>query len=1406
MADYRIEGTLGLNTTEFDKALASVESRLQSFIGSFNRLNTARVSSSVDKLNSSFKQTDLATKELSSDTKKLETNNKQLKSSIESLDNSSKKNITTTRQMGLSISNNNKGVISYQKNIQGLTSAMNMLKSATSLFVSMYAYRFADSLMSSASATIKAKSEMEAYFRVLNMGSEEQARFNNMLDKTLSKFPKMNKYQLGETIASLGTEFNLNVDQMQKISDVAPMIVNEYLRAGRSTEEAILAIKDISQGEFLRLSRETGVGKEDIEKAGWNGDNTDLVSLYGALEKVAKARHWDKIAQKATSLTDVMTITENRFGEFATNLTTHITPFITSAFNKIISAVDWLNATWNNLGDNGQFIAQLLIWGGLITGLSLKYKDLIVSLNQYVHSKAAFILGVNEEIAATQGLSAAIAHEAFEQNVAVISEKARTDALYAQIGMKEESTIAETALMMKTQLGTNVENTKRLAIEAEILAEEKGISIAKARELVLEREAVKEMSASKAIASKILGLKAEDVATLGLRRSLALKIAGLDKERLGELVSKQAISLKNKELGKEKVGELSADKGIKAKILGLRGEKLEEYATRDAIIEKGVAEKTEEKNTVGIINKIKAKILGLNAEIVAEDGVTSALFAKMVQAEMAAGATEADAIATVQATGATKLFTAALLTNPVFLGITAGIVAVTAALSVLYFTTKDQTDALHKFNDTLENGQTRVDELKDRMDTYESTIKRLNKRHDEYVAKGKDTTEIDKQINETKQLLKSTTNEQADAEERLARAKEIQAKYDGLVDGSTDRHSKRVEHLAKKYGLLSDTQQKYIDQGYTYEEAKVLEIKEKNAQELEKTLADRDKSYQKHLEEDKKSGKLKYTGSTLQDMNEINKGIALAWYDFNEADSLWGQLSALGQVIKLGFFALIDYIKLYFADWLKWFDDTVNGLKDLGQDLSEWWNNLTGWFDDAKQFDLGKWIRDKFKGLGDLGKETFNEAKIDKWIHEGLGIPRMEDLDNAYEDFKQGLKDKWNGTNDWLESLMPDVSVDGFKEWFGKNIREPAQKMIGDFLKDPLGLESSQYSASKTFDLKNLIKFDIPGIRKWLEDGWNAIFSNVPNIMESAGELWSSLGLGNGRKTVDSVKQGLANLKQMFDNKLKEVTDKLTSIKTTWGNKAYSAARSIYDKIKSGIGDIARIVKDKLDEVVDKIRNAKDDISQAASEAASSITNPFSWIHIPGFSGGTYGYYGAKKPKHSKGNVRLRTSAPVYGGNVGFETLLRTMLTGQGFRRPGSYQYYPNSQKTVQETWDSGAGNCLDGANLIVSLGNMLGLKGHIVTGSWNGTGHAAAMVGGKLYDMTQFQRSGRFRGTSGVHFGSSDNHHYGSNNVNNKELHIHLNMSNSTIYGMDDAESRFRNIAENVFLDYHDDDKAIGV
>lgn len=1173
MADYEVKGTLQLDTTQFDNAVRQAVTRLETLVGNVNGLKSG--DTVLDGLNKDLTVTDVEANKAANSVKNAE---RQMKGLANTTNQARATNTQLTSSFGLA----SKSAKGFNSTLSATNRLMRTLKTTGSIIFGMYAYQFVDAITQSAAATVKAKSEMESYFRALKMTTTEQKSFDRTLDNILKKYPKMNKYQLGETLTSLGTEFNLNVEQMEKIGNVAPMIINEYLRAGRKTEEAILAIKDISQGEFLRLSRETGVGKEEIKAAGWSGDLQDIEGLYTALEKVGKARHWDVIAQKATSLNDVMLITENRFGEFATDLVDRITPSIVGSFNAMIDAMNWLQSSWNSLGAGGQAVA--LIGGGLI-GITAAVDKLYGVMANFATVRAANLMGINAEIAANEGLSRALAETTFAEEMEarakeynVKSQFEQTAAIQAGVAIQEleaEAFVATDVAISKDtftrELNVGAIEAERLALEAEALTMETGMSIEEARIALMKREQIANMSTAKIIATKILGLEAETVAEEGL--------------------------------------------------------------------------------IVGLYERLAASPLIVTAYTTEE-------------------------VAAMGAAGASAALLAALL--PIIA--VAALVAVAVAPLIINF--NNLSASFDKVSDSIANGQAKIDELKTKQEGYKKTIDELSNKTN---LSAKETAKLD----EAREGLKYTTDALKAAEEEYAYATKVQEGYTRTV---TKVEGQRYENLRK---INEELNKQYKTQGQTYvDNTYGMGTAARESLKMQEIL-----SYQEE--------------HRLERNKELNKELQNSNKYIKKSD---------------------EEVKKFNQDWNDAYTDREIAMQKMADPNTSGWDKLGAYWDNF-------WASAKLSWI-EFWADPFRDVE-----------PSMQRFNDMFTEAGKAWDDFWSPITDSFNSFSIGSDWNPFKDW------------------------------------------NIESAKQWVNDGFNYSLGDVTTILAQKGVEWFSLGTLDGKKTVDGIKQGLSSLKSMLDKRWNEAKSSLTNAGNTLKTKAYNAGKGIYDKFKSGIGSIAKIVQDKMDEVVQKIRNAKDDIARAASDAASAVTNPFSWIHIPGF--GANGAYGGNR------NVK-RINTPVYGPSDSFEGALRGILTARGFRSPSSYQFYPNSQKTVGETWNDGAANCFDGAKLILGLGQMFGLRGHMVLGSYNGMGHAAAMVGGKLYDMTQFQKHGRFRGTQGVYFGSHDTNSYGPTN-NDRRIIVNVDLSDSTIYGVEDLDNRIKSTSEKVYYDLNSPDKARG-
>ena len=303
----------------------------------------------------------------------------QYKMNMQEINRALEKQTTNVRKAGRGLTSFNNGIVQtahsgriLSNTLYQIRGALLSLKMIFTAMGGMALSGFASDIAEGVKETVTAKNEMEAQLKQSftdkngNTDWSSIQYFRKEVDKLPKTFKKVNKYSVGETVSSIGLEFDMSAKQMADALPIVTMIQSEYVRAGRKEAEAALAVKDILQGEFQRLSRETGVGKEELVAYGWDEDKTNVDGLLKALEKAAYDRHWDVFAKKATSLNDVLIITKSRFSELGADVVDSFTPLIVGAFNTVIDSIDNLSKAFNSLGTFGKNLAVIGGGSGLI--------------------------------------------------------------------------------------------------------------------------------------------------------------------------------------------------------------------------------------------------------------------------------------------------------------------------------------------------------------------------------------------------------------------------------------------------------------------------------------------------------------------------------------------------------------------------------------------------------------------------------------------------------------------------------------------------------------------------------------------------------------------------------------------------------------------------------------------------------------------------------------------------------------------------------------------------------------------------------------------------------------------------------------------------------------------------------
>lgn len=356
--------------------------------------------------------------------------------------------------------------------LQGALSSVKMMATALS---SMFIWTFGMSLYEATKQTLQSKNEMESYLTQMGLGRGAINLFNQGLDETADRFKKLNKYMIGETIAGIGMEFDLTANQMKESMEVVAMIQNEYVRAGRKESEATLAVKDILQGEFLRLSRETGVGKQDLIDTGlWSGDIKDVVGIMEALKKIGTDRHWDLFAEKCISLNDVISETKNRISEFGAMLGDQFSPVIVSVFNTVIGVIDQVTSTWNNFDPTQKLaVAIPLILGVGTAFIALAGNLSLVEIAQMGYSRAlvATLLRLDMATVKEYGLVTAIVSKITALNGETVAYAGNLTALTAKLLGLDAYILKEYGLTTAVNVATGAIDINTMTYDANTVAQ-----------------------------------------------------------------------------------------------------------------------------------------------------------------------------------------------------------------------------------------------------------------------------------------------------------------------------------------------------------------------------------------------------------------------------------------------------------------------------------------------------------------------------------------------------------------------------------------------------------------------------------------------------------------------------------------------------------------------------------------------------------------------------------------------------------------------------------------------------------------------------------------------------------------------------------------------------------------------
>ena len=213
--------------------------------------------------------------------------------------------------------------------------------SAIGMLGGMIGYDIVNGLVEAGRGAVNASGQLDYFAGRLGMTEEQSANFRKQLDGMQKDFRKVNMTAVGATAEDLAARYQLPIDKLSGLTKMTAVMSSEFIRNGRSQEDAVLAVADAMDGQFKRL-QEIGITQDTLKNNGWNGNLEDQASLIDALNKTMENMGYDKIAADITNLDDAWQALTVAGGNLIASVLVPMTPILLGVAEALINAMDFL--------------------------------------------------------------------------------------------------------------------------------------------------------------------------------------------------------------------------------------------------------------------------------------------------------------------------------------------------------------------------------------------------------------------------------------------------------------------------------------------------------------------------------------------------------------------------------------------------------------------------------------------------------------------------------------------------------------------------------------------------------------------------------------------------------------------------------------------------------------------------------------------------------------------------------------------------------------------------------------------------------------------------------------------------------------------------------------------------------
>lgn len=730
-----------------------------------------------------------------------------------------------------------------------------------------------------------------------------------------------------------------------------------------------------------------------------------------------------------------------------------------------------------------------------------------------------------------------------------------------------------------------------------------------------------------------------------------------------------------------------------------------------------------------------------------------------------------------------------------------GLAGVTVAIYALTASQRGAIDIMKRYNDFMENGEEKIQNLKDASVDYKQKAEELDKQRQKMVANGEDTTKIEADIAKALENSKTAAEDATKAQEALnygrKRGKEIDAQ--NSVDRS--KYLDRTNQKMKEAGLITEdeyqkqSQYTAMVQAGTDQQYKALQrtnrIRSIGKMQMDKII-DGEHQYSRAYQENAKKG-----GKAIQDRASAWDELAEAKMKAETSDDWMTSISAWGEqgIIRM---------KIGWIDTVMQFEQFKIELGGVYNDMEAWWNGAGAWWSglatrigeiwgETVSYLQGAWGNTVAFFTG-IGQSIYSALKPIYCIIMGCSpgiVPAIMQLyATAQTYFNALLAFLWSIINPIVATLM-----NGWRAitYATRNTWNTVKTIIWGTLNTVW---------TKVTSVVGMVKNKFTSMKDSLVSSAKAIYDGVwtnhlKPLVDKIGEFWNKITnpgswfSGGGKSGGKAGSPGMAGYYAGGAG----TTRHAPGIRTSKNNNIFSGLGSaIKGMARNAVYSAGLPMDPRFQGYAGPLQTNKriEDPRQCQEKYGKQC-----------YAGGwDFGSNWVEKIKQLvstwSANI-FGSSIPILDlangkGNLGiFEVLANRLISGT------SYDFYYNGRYSDKEALSRKAFNCWDGAEILIHLANALGLSASMGRGTWNGYGHVWAVVNGKNFDTTAFQHghgwtSPSVRGYAGP-----------STTTASSKLEVKIDMRNSSFKGIDDVEKQMENVATKVFGKFLGKNPAIG-